>query len=648
MNSGDQLTERVKKQTQSQVVIEEEEYTYSDNGHLTSRVLTVGGNDYTTSYQYDVGGNLKQVTLPDSSTVTYQYDAYGNRVKKQTASEKVSYEYAGGSCQREIHRNLSDTILYTLRYFPWGFTKTVPGTPDVTTSYYYLVDTRGWVWGLTDSDGVIIETYQYSPYGELLSTPTITHSRFLSGVDECLWDSETGLYYLHARYYDPQLGRFIQEDIVEGDLESPATQNRYTYCQNDPVSLIDPSGYSPENTNTLNRYNQINIANLDSPYGCSLSDLQPVLPALTPSDGGEVIGPEDRYQMIGSFDSCGGEQLQGGRKDYLIGGESIFDSNGNKIGTLYIYEINGKTIFVYAPINEEPQAIGNMQDPDTKEIVEGLNEGFADITRRGGDWSQINVNNLLNDVANFTANNLDNWKKVYSGPDKLQTFIKHATVGSAIAQKMSNIGLENEYETNLIIGFWTSYYATKSEEITKRMGKTPTIIKIFNSGDPNVLSLVDIGNLMKAVCATEHYFNETEVDPELFTKNWGVNSSGDWGLMQVNQKSISDANKKGGGYQWFEKLDFLQLDENGIPLYQNYNNFFNIGAGIGEFFCSLYEGYKNGKNNFFDSDLTIKDWLSAAYIYNVGPNWTDPEKIKKGNGYKERVHEQWKKYFKGR
>jgi len=48
------LTERVKKHTQSQVVIEEEEYTYSDNGHMTSRVLTTGGNDYTTSYQYDV------------------------------------------------------------------------------------------------------------------------------------------------------------------------------------------------------------------------------------------------------------------------------------------------------------------------------------------------------------------------------------------------------------------------------------------------------------------------------------------------------------------------------------------------------------------------------------------------------------------
>jgi hypothetical protein len=54
MNIGDQLTDRVKKHTQSQVVIEEEEYTYSDNGHMTSRVLTTGGNDYTTSYQYDV------------------------------------------------------------------------------------------------------------------------------------------------------------------------------------------------------------------------------------------------------------------------------------------------------------------------------------------------------------------------------------------------------------------------------------------------------------------------------------------------------------------------------------------------------------------------------------------------------------------
>ena len=121
------------------------------------------------------------------------------------------------------------------------------------------------------------------------------------------------------------------------------------------------------------------------------------------------------------------------------------------------------------------------------------------------------------------------------------------------------------------------------------------------------ITIPDFGVNPTAVCATEHYYLENAVNPKLFTKNWGVNSSGDWGLMQVNQKSISDANKKGGGYQWFEGLNFLQLDENGIPLYQNYNNFFNIGAGIGEFFCSLYEGYKNDKNQFFDSKLTIND-----------------------------------------
>jgi RHS repeat-associated protein len=58
-----------------------------------------------------------------------------------------------------------------------------------------------------------------------------------------IYDNETGLYYLRARYYDPQVGRFINEDTDEGTVTDPLSLNWYTYCENDPVDNIDPTGH---------------------------------------------------------------------------------------------------------------------------------------------------------------------------------------------------------------------------------------------------------------------------------------------------------------------------------------------------------------------------------------------------------------------
>ena len=52
-----------------------------------------------------------------------------------------------------------------------------------------------------------------------------------------MYDNEIELYYMHARYYDPEIGRFIQKDPVTGSLANPITQNSYIYCANDPVKL---------------------------------------------------------------------------------------------------------------------------------------------------------------------------------------------------------------------------------------------------------------------------------------------------------------------------------------------------------------------------------------------------------------------------
>jgi RHS repeat-associated protein len=89
----------------------------------------------------------------------------------------------------------------------------------------------------------LVETYQYDPYGNLTSsTGSVANPwRFAGGY----FDSGTGLYKFGARYYDPTLGRWSQQDPLPGKLTDPNSLNRYLYVSDDPVSLTDPSGKDP-------------------------------------------------------------------------------------------------------------------------------------------------------------------------------------------------------------------------------------------------------------------------------------------------------------------------------------------------------------------------------------------------------------------
>ena len=91
--------------------------------------------------------------------------------------------------------------------------------------------------GVYSEGGEKIKEYNYDAYGnEIEQNPTDTNPyRYCSEN----YDTETGLIYLRARYYDPELGRFLTEDPVKDGL------NWYVYCGNNPVNFVDPSGMKP-------------------------------------------------------------------------------------------------------------------------------------------------------------------------------------------------------------------------------------------------------------------------------------------------------------------------------------------------------------------------------------------------------------------
>jgi len=107
--------------------------------------------------------------------------------------------------------------------------------------YYTHTNHRGDILAITDSNKQRVATYKYGPWGELISqTGTFDIPFRYAGY---YFDSETGLYYLKARYYSPELGRFLTKDTVKGINDDPRTLNLYTYAEGNPVMNTDPDGH---------------------------------------------------------------------------------------------------------------------------------------------------------------------------------------------------------------------------------------------------------------------------------------------------------------------------------------------------------------------------------------------------------------------
>lgn len=111
---------------------------------------------------------------------------------------------------------------------------------------YYLYNGHNDVVQMVSASGSIQNQYDYDVFGEtLLNIETTENAIKFAGE---FYDAEAGLYYQRSRYYNPATGRFISEDSYRGDVNDPSSLNLYTYCKNDPVNFIDPSGHAPEPT----------------------------------------------------------------------------------------------------------------------------------------------------------------------------------------------------------------------------------------------------------------------------------------------------------------------------------------------------------------------------------------------------------------
>ena len=113
----------------------------------------------------------------------------------------------------------------------------------------YHFDYRGSTAAITDINGNVTDTFEYDTYGNLVSRTGTSVVIFLYNGRDGVVTESNGLIYMRARYYSPELRRFINADIIAGEISNAVTLNRYAYANGNPVSNIDPFGLSAERGN---------------------------------------------------------------------------------------------------------------------------------------------------------------------------------------------------------------------------------------------------------------------------------------------------------------------------------------------------------------------------------------------------------------
>jgi len=192
------------------------------------------------SFVYDSGNRLTQ-----AGTTAYTYDANDNRIVSAVGNSKAQYAYENTAAK------LSQLLVRTnpdgsQTFYVYGLG--LIGQQDSTGYSVYHFDFRGSTAALTNSSGAVTDRFTYRAYGELLTHTGNSDTPFLyNGRDGVLTDAN-GLYYTRARYYSPELKRFLNADSRKGSIDKIQTLNLYNFVVGNPISLIDPAGMSAELT----------------------------------------------------------------------------------------------------------------------------------------------------------------------------------------------------------------------------------------------------------------------------------------------------------------------------------------------------------------------------------------------------------------
>ena len=215
-------------------------YTYDRQGNMLS--------EGEKKYSYDSFGRMVRAEIPVESPGTREfqvqinrYDGEGLRHEMEENGRLIKFLY---NEDREVVAE--ETGNGTITRYIRGLGIISSDSEEAKTYYHYVSDEQGSITHILSEDAEILNHYSYDAFGNTIEKTEKVENRFCYNGE--MLDPVTQQYYLRARFYNPVIGRFMQEDTYYGD-----GLNLYQYCQANPVGYVDPSGHNCGTTQS--RYN---------------------------------------------------------------------------------------------------------------------------------------------------------------------------------------------------------------------------------------------------------------------------------------------------------------------------------------------------------------------------------------------------------
>jgi len=242
---------------------------------LTEQVMTYSADNRIASknsetFDFDADGNMLNIgdmelsfnarnQLASAGDHQYIYNAEGMRTAAISDTQDIRYSLLPDYLNlpqiawESVANNDGKTDYNFFVYSPYGLVSQLTAKANtLATAHYFHFDYRGSVVAITDENGEVVARYGYTPFGKQYpaegfeETNNAIHTPFgYNGRDGVITDAN-GLLYMRARYYSPDLRRFISKDPLRGDISDLGALNRYAYVGGDPVNLVDPSGNTPD------------------------------------------------------------------------------------------------------------------------------------------------------------------------------------------------------------------------------------------------------------------------------------------------------------------------------------------------------------------------------------------------------------------
>jgi RHS repeat-associated protein len=241
---------------------------------------TFNPDDELASESYDQNGNVTRIAngktfaydaenhlVSMGSTVALIYDGDGNRVSKTVSGVTTRYlvDDLNPTGYAQVVEELSGSGSVQ-RQYTYGLQRISQNqvVSNTWTPSFYGYDGFGTVRQLTSTSGTITDTYDYDAFGNKVNSTGTTPNSYLYRGEQ--YDSDLGLYYLRARYYNPLTGRFMGRDPWSGNQYDPKMLHKYLYVASNPVSYVDPRGtdlfeYAMENNAAVPEAKLVSIYN---------------------------------------------------------------------------------------------------------------------------------------------------------------------------------------------------------------------------------------------------------------------------------------------------------------------------------------------------------------------------------------------------